>query len=231
MTIIRDIIKDAYREANLIPVSQDLTAAQETEGLNSLLRIVDGIFGNEVGEPLTPVLDESEKDLLSNSLVLLTPTSLSTYYLPKYPKNGARVSVVPATRDVVTNPVVISANGKLIEGSSQVTLSTAGEAKTWLYNRQTGAWTLMSNLTASSEFIFPIRFDDYFIISLAMRLNPRNGSSLDQQSANRYSETRRKLRAEYRQDNEQDSEAALIYLTSKYYHFQTDLEDFLKGLS
>lgn len=229
MTLLREIIKDAYRETNLLPIDQALSAPEEAEGFNALIRIIDSSFGNEIGEELQPVLDESVELLQDNKILLLTPTSLSTYKFPKNPKNGSRISVVDSTRNSLANPVTLDGNGKTIEGSLTSTVNAEGMTKTWFYNKEQGNWALLSPLTVSSESILPSRFDDYFIIALAMRINPRNGAAIDQQSIMRFREVKRKLQAEYRFTTQAKVEDALLNLTSLPNYFDSD-EDFNRGI-
>ncbi len=214
MTLLREIIKDAYREANLLPIDQALSAPEEAEGFKALIRIIDSSFGNEIGEELRPVSDESVELLQDNKILLLTPTSLTTYKFPKNPKNGSRISIVDSTRDSLTYPVTLDGNGKTIEGSLTSTVNAEGMTKTWFYNKEQGNWSLLSPLTVSSESILPSRFDDYFIIALAMRINPRNGAEIGQQSVMRFREVKRKLQAEYRQSKSEVLEKGLTNLTT-----------------
>ena len=214
MTLLKDIIRDAYREANLLPIGQDLSTEQEVEGFNSLIRIIDSVFGNEVGEELFPIVDETAEVLFDNSILLLTPTSLSTYYFPSNPRNGSRIVVVDSTRDTATYQVTLHGNTKTIENSVTSLFDENGISKVWFYNAEKGDWIKLSSLTSVSESILPPRFDDYFIIALAMRLNPRNGMELSQQSLARFKEVKRKLQAEYRYSNSEPLEKGLSHLTS-----------------
>ena len=51
-TLVSDLITDAFRENNLIPIGSVPTVDEQTEGLNLLNRFVDGLFGYELGENL-----------------------------------------------------------------------------------------------------------------------------------------------------------------------------------
>lgn len=52
MTIAADIIRFAFREGDLIDAETRPTAGQETEALERLNRVVRGLYGSEMGEPL-----------------------------------------------------------------------------------------------------------------------------------------------------------------------------------
>src|SRR3546814_13330053 len=53
MTLVSQIITDSFRKSNLIAIGTTPTAAQQTEALRYLNRMVKSVFGDEVGEPLT----------------------------------------------------------------------------------------------------------------------------------------------------------------------------------
>src|SRR3546814_19127941 len=53
MTLVSQIITDSFRKSNLIAIGTTPTAAQQTEALRYLNRMVKPVFGDEVGEPLT----------------------------------------------------------------------------------------------------------------------------------------------------------------------------------
>jgi hypothetical protein len=55
MTLVSEIIRDAYRESNLIAITADPTSEEETEGLRLLNRIVSGTYGIDAGEELQVV--------------------------------------------------------------------------------------------------------------------------------------------------------------------------------
>jgi len=46
------IVTAAFRESNLIPIGQTPTSAEQTEGLELLNRLVQGMYGHEMGEEL-----------------------------------------------------------------------------------------------------------------------------------------------------------------------------------
>src|SRR3546814_16812570 len=53
MTLVSQIITDSFRKSNLIAIGTTPTAAQQTEALRYLNRMVKSVFGDEVGETLT----------------------------------------------------------------------------------------------------------------------------------------------------------------------------------
>lgn len=52
MTKATDIITSAFREGNIIPVGGTPTTAEQTEGLERLNRLIQGLYGAEMGENL-----------------------------------------------------------------------------------------------------------------------------------------------------------------------------------
>jgi hypothetical protein len=51
-TLAGDIVQAAYREGNLIPPGTQASAAEVSEGLTLLNRLIESFFGLEIGEPL-----------------------------------------------------------------------------------------------------------------------------------------------------------------------------------
>ena len=54
MTLVSEIISDAFRLSNITRVGGSPTSDQETEALRYLNRIVKSVFGNEAGENFLP---------------------------------------------------------------------------------------------------------------------------------------------------------------------------------
>jgi hypothetical protein len=76
-------------------------------------------------------------------------------------------------------------------------LNVNGTNREWIYRADLGAWLKISSLIATDENPFPPAFDMMFSILLAMRLNPRYGRTLDDQSAAMLKENRREFIARY----------------------------------
>ena len=74
-------------------------------------------------------------------------------------------------------------------------------------------------LEATDTWSFSPEYDDYFIIGLALRLNPRHGAQLDQQSLMRYKRAEGRFRARYKQTVAVSSELAYIIDTYGQYSF------------
>ena len=227
MTTVAQIITDAYRETNLIARGSSETAGEQTEALRLLNRYIDGLFGNEAGDPLEDMLygqnSNIDPSLYNNDF----ETFVDSWYLPagfrlKFnlsspktirltpnPENGAVFGVVDASNNLSTYPVIIDGNGSLIEGATDITLNTDGYSGVWFYRSDRANWQRVTNLTTTDESPFPSEFDDLLIIGLAMRLDPRNGNGLSPMSMSRYQEVLKKFRGRYSQVVEKSMDWAL----------------------
>lgn len=214
MTLTSAIIGDAYRESNLIMQGQAPSAEQEAEALTRLSSIVAGVFGFDVGEQLEDwmvgtlgqdafeVRGWSElqwKYPIPNSRLLLNHSAAQTIYFPYTPEDGSRIQALDLTGTLSTRPITLDGNGRLIEGQRTIIIDTDDLNRVWFYNEQAAEWRVVSGLTAETTFPFPEEFDDYFIIRLAVRLNPRYGRSLSDLSLMRLQEVAEQLQARYRQ--------------------------------
>lgn len=229
MTTVSDIIRDAYRESNINAINVSPTASQQEEALRLLNRIVSSAYGNEAGEELQP-LDLGANNISrpqgypwvspeeianwfipENTRLMLNLEADTMLYLPPLPEDGARLSVVDKSGNLATNTLTLVGNGRTIESATSLTLSTNSYSADWFYRGDTGNWTKVSPLIQTDTFPFPTDFDDYFVIALALRLNPRNGAALDPQSQAMYTTGKSRFRARYRQTQFVMSELALIY--------------------
>jgi len=245
VTLLSTIIRDAFRESNLIAISADPTAAEQEEGLRLLNRLILSLFGYEAGDPLTtlplgsnnvsrPVgfADNLPNDwhLPANTRLVLNITSPQTVYFHPKPEDGARMSIIDKSGNLSTNPLTIAGNGYTIEGQTSVTLNTDNVANEYFFRADTGNWSLVSPLTVDDESPFPEQFDDLLIIGLAMRLNPRNGVAVDAQSAEAYRNNLKKFRAKYRQTVHTPVEDALLSASGTMYHYYySDTDTFTSG--
>lgn len=214
MTLVSSILLQAYRESNLIALGTTaLNPNQETEALARLNAIIASVLGWEAGENLKqwPVgtagyVDPDaglRRDVWKcppiNSTLVLNLTQAETIYLPEKPSDGARMSVQDLGGNLATYNVVLDGNGRLIEAARTLTLNTDSLNRTWLYRADLGDWRRVSTLVAADEMPFPIEFDDMFIILLAIRLNPRYGRKMDEQTAIMLSRAQRMFTARYAQ--------------------------------
>jgi hypothetical protein len=229
MTLVSEIIRDAYRESNLIAITADPTSEEETEGLRLLNRIVSGTYGIDAGEELqvvpignnnisrpadypyyNQVPEVTDWYVPQNSRLVLNLTASLTVYLPPDPEDGARLAIQDKSDNLATYNLTVVANGRTIGDATSVTLSTDGLNSEYFYNADSGNWAILSPLEADDTFPFPTEFEDLFVIDLAVRLNPRHGVTVDPQSSGRYFKVLKAFKARYRQHREAASELGLL---------------------
>lgn len=216
---VAQVIRDAFRESNLVARDQNLSASEQAEGLRSLQKILDSTFGYEVGENLVSVylgfnnilqhqyemferFDTTDRVLEINTNLVCNLDSAETIYLPFNPSDGARLSIIDNSGNFSTNNLTIETNGSRIEGQTQLILNTDNYSGSWFFRKDTNNWTKVVDLSLNDEFIFPRAFEDYFVITLAMRINPSYGMEMNEQSALRYRDVKGKLAARYAQDKQ-----------------------------
>lgn len=231
MTLVSDIIIDAFRQGNLIAVNYTPPQEEIDEALRYLNRIISSVFGAEVGDPLTaiplgrsgiarpshfPAWNEdpgNEWYVPKNTRLILNLVDQLNLYLHPMPDDGTRFAIQDIAGNLNTIPVTVYGNGRLIDGHQSVVLDTDGLDRQWFYRADTGNWITISPLEESAPFPFPEEFDDYFITMLAMRLNPSYGVALDQQSQVILQRARTQLRARYKQNVPMMPQPGTVLLT------------------
>jgi hypothetical protein len=238
MTTVSDIILDAYRESNLIPVSTTPTVAEQTEGLRLLNRIFLSAIGNKAGDRLQPfpfgrnnVAFPTSYDIDSyiytsnwfvplNKQLVLNLTEPKTIRLHPYPQDGSKFGVVDVSENLATFPLTIEGNGRNIDGSPTITLNTDGLKKNWFFKQDLGGWVeIPDTLAANDPWFFPKEFDDMFITLLAMRLNPRHGQNMSVESAQALKTAQSEFKARYGQERNVTSDPGLYRLSYPANHF------------
>jgi hypothetical protein len=238
MALVSEIIKDAFREANLIPINQEPSLAEQTEGLRLLNRFVRSVFGNEAGDKLrtyaigeagviTPASLESydftaSKYVPLNARLLANLSESQVLNLHPDPEDGSRVAVIDAAGNFGTTGLTLTGNGRLIDGATTVLLTTPSVKSEWFYRADLASWMIVTDLVQDTTFPFPMEFEDMFVIGLALRLNPRNGVSADEQTMLTFRRTRNIFRSRYTQVIEQPSEEGLTRLTGIRVNRQID---------
>lgn len=234
MTPVSDIITQALRESNIVALGAAPSTAQSTEAFSFLKSLVAGVYGDDVGERVQDWLVGNAgvhwpymrgwdslrwKYPIANSRIILDHQSPQILYWPIDPDNGARMQVVDLTGELATNTVTIDANGRLIEGARTLVLNTNNLNRTWIFNADTSEWVVLDYIASDGEMPFPIEFDDYFIIKLAARLNPRYGRSLSDLSIARLSELQERLESTYRQTRNMPAPLAVRRLSDPNQRF------------
>lgn len=226
MTTASELVTEAFREANILPVGGVLSADEQAEGLRRLNALMESFFGFELGDPMTdwliPDPDHTNTrftftDLRGaghhhghcygtgdsncppqNSKLIVTSTSPSlTIVFPRVPNDGARMRLIPVN---VTGDIHIDAGGRLIEGTSGIILGAPLSSPVeWFYRADLSDWRRRATLLADSESPFPPEFDDMLIAWLAIRLMARYGNEPRSGTAEMFQTMLRKFKARYTQ--------------------------------
>lgn len=215
MTLISSIIADAFRESNILPLGKAPNTNQATEALRLLNALFSAIYGDEAGEGLTdwplgnygresPGYDIAYTDQCIdhptiNRRLIAVNTEARTVYLTLRPQDGARMGIADPFGRLATVPVTLDANGRTIESALTLVLNTNGLNREWFYRADLGDWVRLTEKADTDEMPFPADFDNFFITLLAIRLNPRYGRVMDDQSAMIYKSERKKFVARYLQ--------------------------------
>jgi hypothetical protein len=206
MTLVSAIIKSAYRESNLIPIGTEPSTAQVAEGLSRLNTLILSTIGREVGEPIRDLNigganDESyltEVSIPANARLVLNLSASITVHLSANPYEGQRLAAIDAAGSLGTYTLTLDGNGRNIEGTSTIALSVDGTARQWLYRADTSNWVKINSLTTTDEMPLSEEFDDYFILMLAMRLNPMYGQAMTSETVAALKRQTRHITSRYR---------------------------------
>lgn len=237
MTLVSQIITDAYRESNLVPLVSTPNTNQVNEALGRLNPLVLSTVGNEAGMDFTDVnvggnFDQTftVTDWIGDDLrLILNLTADTTLKLDPYPKDGQRIAVVDAAQNLVTNNLTLDANGRTIEGGASGTLNSNGLNRHWMYRADLGDWVRIAALTTTDQLPFPSEFDDYFVIMLAMRINPRYRQALAEETIQALKRSRAQLRARYNKPRQIRSDVNPRGMLSTRYEIYSDNAEFDNG--
>lgn len=219
MTTLRQIIIDAFRQSNLVAAGETPEASEFDEALRKLTSFISGVYGYEIGEPLKP-LNFGSKNLTnpfgrredlesfiknsyvpSNVRLMVHNENAAILYLDPSPEDGALFGLIDVANNLQVSPITLNGNGRNIEGFSSTTLATNGVNKEWFYRADLGNWLPITDLEANSLMPFPEEFDEYFTMSLAMRLNPAYGIQTNPETMSILNRALSRLRTKYRQRN------------------------------
>lgn len=228
MTLVSQIIKDAYRQSNLLAITADPTTLQQTEALRYLNRIHKSVFGNEAGEQLEPFplgrvdinrpagypwyneTPPGDWYVPKNQRLMCNLAYPATVYLHPQPDDGSRFAVIDVAQTLDTCPLSVVGNGRRIEAAETLVLSTVGLDAQWFYRGDLGNWLRLTSLDLTDEYPFPEEFDDFFITLLAMRLNPSYATALAGESMQVFARAKKQFQSRYNQHIEMHSEIGLI---------------------
>lgn len=223
MTTASELVKQAYRELNLVAANISLTADQESEGLTLLNRYLDSLLGFELGEllfdwtvppsttspvparfPQYPTPRNLPSDVWPypplNVRLLLKLVDDTTIYLQQDPSDGARMLFVDLGNDT-TNNLTVDANGRLVKGAETLTDTPSNlNQQKLFYRADLGNWQLITELALTDNSPLPSKFDDVLALGTAMRLAPRHGKSLTAEAVAAHRRLLRIMKSQYRQE-------------------------------
>ena len=237
MTTVRTLIEDALREGGILALGESAPADIATEGLRRINVLFRSLLGNELGDNFvnmsygdngltntfgladnrSSVVDSTY--LPSNTNLLVNLSEAKTIYLEPNPRDGARFAVVDVSGNLDTKNLTVNGNGRTVEGNPSTTLTTAGETREWFFRADLGDWVKVADLDFSDQSPFPLQFDDFLSTSLALRLNPRYGQAMGQETMAVLTRARSQFRAKYQQETVVSSELGLTKLPSLKRYF------------
>lgn len=233
-TLVSNIIADAYRESNLIPIGTSPTSAEETEGLRLLNRIFFSVIGNEAGDPLEDLpigrnnisspggypinawTENSQWFVPLNKRLILNLQDAREVRLHPTPEDGSRFSFRDVSNNLATYNFTVKGNGRRIGSDVEKVYNTNGAEHDFFYRADLGSWQeIPTTLLTSDAWFFPPEFDEMFVTALAMRLNPRHGQNITQESMSVYQRSLRQFRARFKQITPTRSDLGLLRLTNR----------------
>lgn len=178
MATVRDIIKRSMRMLGVLSVGSEPSAAELADCLVAFNAMYIDLFGGGIGLRLTPkVLTQSTE--ADGEYNYLASGVTATITLPQSPYRGQRVGVSDAQASLASAPVTVQGNGNLIEGSTSVTMSTNGEARTWYFEPGTG-WALEEELEAADIPPIDPRLHESLSALLAVRMASEFGETVSE---------------------------------------------------
>jgi hypothetical protein len=237
VTLISSIISDAYREANILPLGRVPNANQVAEALRLYNALLNAIYGDDAGETLAdwplgtfgreagytlPYTDDVVKHPNINRRLIATATEAKTIYLTACPQDGSRMGIADPFGRLAAFPVTLDANGRTIAGAATLVLNTNGLFREWFYRADLGQWVQLTQKLETDENPFPVDFDNFFITLLSLRLNPRYGRTMDDQSTLIFKSERSKFVARYLQSQplEINDDVSWPFMSSQSYDQQ-----------
>ena len=227
MTLVSSIIEASFRELRALDWDRNMSRLQVDEALERLDSWVRSQNGMDLGEQYSdwPLGDfgVNPQDLAlylindpvrppEGSRIIHNTNQAMTVYFPFDPEDGARVAYTDPFGRADTYNITFDGNGRTIEGSQSIVINLNNLVREWIYRSDLGNWMRVNSLQLTDEFPFPPEFDDYFIIGLAMRLDPRYEENLNPMSVTRYKQIKKMFYARYSRTTEVPSEVSILPL-------------------
>jgi hypothetical protein len=199
MATVADLIGQAYGRIGKNPEGQTLPAHPTQVGLDAFNSLIDRLPDEGVGDTLALRRVTAAITVDGPSVLHVIATSAFTITLPEEPTDGYRVKIVDVGANFATHNITVARNGWLIAGSAaDVTLSTNGQSKEYMFRADLGDWKDITRplaLTDSSPY--PAAHDEGLSAMLALRILENAGGEPTASLVNAASEGKSRLQQQY----------------------------------
>ena len=229
MTLVSDLIQQAYREGNIIPAGKQPTTDEQAEALSRFNSLMSSFFGFGMGEPLEDWIFPSPQRTAAVAanfpqlpmmpaapdLPYVTPyppkntrivwgAVTGTIWFPEKPNDGSRMAFVHGSGagdgGAAGSVLTLDGNGRLIDGAPTLQLAYGAAAQQWLYRADLGQWITFKPLALTDDCPFMADLDDLWIGLLAMRLAGRYNKQLSPETLAAIKRMQAVARARFHQD-------------------------------
>jgi hypothetical protein len=243
MTLLSDIVTTAFRESGIIPVGETPGVDEVAETVPLLANLINSVLQGEFGELLVPYnvgtsgvtygpnIDNLIDTIIPlNSRLYCNLSAPTTLYFPPTPHDGAIVSIKDVAGTFSTTaPLTLVGNGRQVAGGTSQVQNSSNYDKTWMF-QTFGGWTILSTVSAGTDTVpFPTIFDDMWSIMLAMRINPRYGAQLDEQTLAHLKRLQKRFKTQYKHSEQVTSERGITRLTGYRQFNFSNFNNFYKG--
>lgn len=205
MATARETIKKALRKLRVIGQGESPDSATLTDCLDYLNKLLAEIVGFGGSHPvLTKTISTSYEvsprepaiRLLCRHDGALTVTLPSVDNMEIY--DGMRLGVVDVSNNAATANITIARNQWLLEGAtSDLTLSTNGINRLWMFRADLGDWKRATDLAVDDSLPFPTDLDTAMALILANEIGGEFGQQLRPSDLALAKAARLKLGAKY----------------------------------
>jgi hypothetical protein len=199
-----------------------LTRSTGTKPAKTLADWPLGTFGNETPNYVFPYTDYAVTHPTINRRLIANATVAKTIYLTPYPQDGSRMGIADPFGRLAAFPVTLDANGRTIAGPPRLCSTRTGSSGNGSIARILGSGCSLPKNSRLTK----IRSRSISTISssslLSLRLNPRYGRSMDDQTALIFKSDRKRFVARYLQSQplEIDDGISWPFMSSQSYDQQ-----------
>jgi hypothetical protein len=159
--LVSAVITAAFRKGQIIAKVSTPDTTEQAEALAMLNPIILSSVGFEAGEDLADLniggtYDQSaycSTYVPMNARLVLNQTAARTLKLDPQPYEGQRLAIADASGNLATYNLILDGNGRKIESSATLTLSTNSDSRQWLYRADTANWVKITALVAADSAV------------------------------------------------------------------------------